>query len=212
MPIGALALDNGFPAPAPPGARGEPLPLPGANSEPDPVTDQAIRQAQAEVMAGSGSPTEAARARAAVDAARTLAARGQAFAARFMAEEAARGLGDESEAAPPPLPGSGTAPASIFEEEPELTYQDASGDPQASFQYATGMTAGQAAIMVPHHEQGHVIHAFSRAMASGREVVQAYTRVHYRMDWRTGRLVAAGGQAVVKTRAKPAAPAPDWLA
>ena len=70
------------------------------------------------------------------------------------------------------------------------------------------MTPGQAAIMVRHHEQGHIIHARSQAMANGREVVRAYTRVHYRMDWRTGRLVAAGGQAVVTTRAKPDVPLP----
>jgi len=37
-------------------------------------------------------------------------------------------------------------------------------------------------------------------MVKGREVVGSCTRVFYRMDWRTGRMVPAGGQAVVMTR------------
>ncbi len=180
--------------------------LPGQSSEPDPLTEDAIRQAESEVLS-EASGAESAHAMAAIGAARALAAKGQAVAARILAEQAAEGIGtlqdDEADDLPPTLSGedAGALPP-VMKEEPEMVYQDASNDAAASFQYATAMTPGQAAIMVPHHEQGHVIHGFSKAMASGREVVNAYTRVFYRMDWRSGRMVAAGGQAVVQTRAK----------
>ena len=187
--------------------------LPGTAADLDPMTEEAIRQAEAEVLASPGaSGAESAQAMAAIGAARALAARGQAVAARLLAESAAGemgpGLPGESEDEPLALPGEEAASLPpLIEEEPEMTYQDGSNDPAASFQYATSMTPGQASIMVPHHEQGHVIHGYSKAMLDGREVVSAYTRVFYRLDPRSGRMVAAGGQAVVSTRAKsPASP------
>jgi hypothetical protein len=171
------------------------------------MTEDAIRTAEAQVLMGSGSAVDSAQALAAIGAARALAARGQAVAARILAEQAAEGVGSAEEAfeEPSTLLGPPADPEEFPgtpEEEPQMTYQDGSNDPAASFQYATPMTPGQAAIMVPNHEQGHVIHAYSEAMVDGREVVGAYTRVFYRMDWRTGRMVPAGGQAVVMTRAE----------
>jgi len=186
----------------------EPPALPGRACDCDPLTEDAIRQAEAEVLSDrEASSTESAGAMAAIGAARALAGKGQAVAARILAERAAdsvAGNGQEgSEESLPALFGQefGTLPP-LLEEEPEMVYQDGSNDPSASFQYATAMTPGQAAIMVPNHEQGHIIHGHSKAMADCREVVNAYTRVFYRMDWRSGRLIAAGGQAVVQTRAK----------
>jgi hypothetical protein len=189
-------------------------PLPGQGSEPDPLTEDAIRQAEAEVIASpDASGVESAQAMAAIGAARALAAKGQAVAARILAEGAAESVGGsyfgESEENLPELPAADVRQLPpIIAEEPEMVYQDSSNDAAASFQYATAMTPGQAAIMVPAHEQGHVIHGYSKAMAGGREVVSAYTRVFYRMDWRSGRMIAAGGQAVVQTRAKSPAPLP----
>jgi hypothetical protein len=216
MALGAISASPVFP---PPGG----LRPVSADPATDPLTAQAIRKAEAAVAADlKASPLEAARARNAVDAARALAARGALVAAWLMAEQAARqaapgdagapsggtGAPDEKRKADD-QPGQPEAPGRPGKkEESQLTYQDASGDPNASMQYPTTMTPGQAAIMVPDHERGHIIHALARAMASGQEVVQAYTVVHYRIDPNTGELVAAGGQAVVKTRPKPEVPSP----
>jgi hypothetical protein len=210
MALGAISASAAFP---PPGG----LPPVSADAAADPLTAQAIRKAEAAVAADlQASPLEAARARNAVDAARALAARGAPVAARLMAEQAARQAAPGDAGAPGGGPGATDEKRKAEDqpgrpgkrEEPQLTYQDASRDPNASMQYPTAMTPGQAAIMVPEHERGHIIHALARAMASGREVVQAYTVVHYRMDPNTGELVAAGGQAVVKTRPKPEVPSP----
>src|SRR5512135_3827954 len=161
---------------------------PAADNRSDPLTDQAIRKAEAVVAEAAGaSPTEAARAQGAIVAARALAARGAAVAARLVAAQAARGVAAELPGSPAAGAGSGAgkgAPAGGQpvapgrKPESEHVYQDSSGDPNASFQSPTAMTPGQAAIMVPQHEREHIIHAQSQAMASGREIVSAYTVVY----------------------------------
>jgi hypothetical protein len=112
----------------------------------------------------------------------------------------------------PAGPGESGAPGG--EKSGGRTYQDVSDDPTASMKYPTELTPGQAEIAVPAHERGHIIHAQSEAMATGQEVVLAYTQVYYSVDPNTGEIVPAGGQAVVKTRPKPEAPMPfrSWMA
>jgi hypothetical protein len=215
-PVGAAGYSApAFPAAGLPADRRAGQPPAGAS---DPLTDQAIRKAEAAIAADlRASPGQEARGRSAIAAARVLAAKGALVAARLLAEQAARqasaetpgvpgGKPAEAPGAPPPGgkgPGKGHGPAGPGRtEEPQAVYQDASGDPNASMQYPTALTPGQAAIMVPLHEREHIMHAEAQAMASGREIVQAYTVVHYRPDPNTGELVPAGGQAVIKSRAK----------
>lgn len=209
-----------YPASAPVFA-GESAPETDATDSPsDPLTDQAIRRAEAAVAQAAGaSPSEAARAQGAIVAARQLAARGAAVAARLIAEQAARGVAAELPGASEAGAGTGkSAPADGQPSAPgrkpesEHVYQDSSGDPNASFQSPTAMTPGQAAIMVPQHEREHIMHAQAQAMASGREVISAYTVVYYRLDPATGEFVPAGGRAVIKTRAKPEVQLPqrEW--
>jgi len=106
----------------------------------------------------------------------------------------------------PTHPSTPAPEALLGKEKASHTYQDASADAFASYRTPTSMTPGQASLMVPLHESGHLYHAMVEASMSGRRLVQAMTIIHWRIDPRTGEMYAAGGQAITKMGPKTSPP------
>lgn len=84
------------------------------------------------------------------------------------------------------------------------SYSDNSTDMGASMQAPTRLTPAQANLVVPVHENGHILHRKAMAALEGKSF-EGKVIIHRRWDPALGQFVVAGGKAIstMKEKSKP---------